>query len=106
MYEGGEVAAAAGQREHSTQSFEAKTGAGMMTGDVERDETLQHPRCAINVLKRHFARYTPEMVERICGISQEQFGEVATLLVENSGGSGPPRCVTRSAERSTPRARR
>ena len=69
MYEGGEVAAAAGEREHSTQSFEAQTGAGMMTGAVERDETLQHPRCVINVLRRHFARYTPEMVERICGIS-------------------------------------
>ena len=68
-YEGGEVAAAAGQREHSTQSFEARTGAGMLTGEVERDETLQHPRCVINVLKRHFSRYTPEMVERICGIT-------------------------------------
>ena len=30
----------------------------------ERDETLQHPRCVFQVLKRHFARYTPEMVER------------------------------------------
>ena len=28
----------------------------------ERDETLQHPRCVYQVLKRHFARYTPEMV--------------------------------------------
>ena len=56
-----------------------------MTGDVERDQTLQHPRCVLNVLKRHFARYTPEMVERICGISQEQFHEVAELLIANSG---------------------
>ena len=85
MYEGGEVAAAAGQREHSTQSFEAKTGAGMMTGDVERDPTLQHPRCVLNILKRHYERYTPEMVERICGISAEQFHQVADLLTENSG---------------------
>ncbi len=30
----------------------------------ERDETLQHPRCVYQILKRHFARYTPEMVER------------------------------------------
>jgi formate dehydrogenase major subunit len=84
-YEGGEVAAAAGAREHSTQSFEARTGAGMMTGDVKRDETLQHPRCVLNVLKRHFARYTPEMVERICGVSPEQFHQVAELLIKNSG---------------------
>ena len=33
----------------------------------ESDPTLQHPRCVFQVLKRHFARYTPEMVERFCG---------------------------------------
>ncbi len=82
---GGEIAAAAGQREHTTQAFSSKTGAGMMTGQVETDPTLQHPRCVINVLKRHFARYTPEMVERITGISQEQFHEVAETLIANSG---------------------
>lgn len=85
MYEGGEVASSAGKREHSAQSFEARTGAGMMTGQVKRDLTLQDPRCVINVLKRHFSRYTPEMVERVCGISQEQFFEVASTLIENSG---------------------
>jgi Anaerobic dehydrogenases, typically selenocysteine-containing len=31
--------------------------------DVERDETLQDPRCVFQVLNRHYARYTPEMVE-------------------------------------------
>src|SRR4051794_9457545 len=85
MYEGGEIAASAGRREHSAQSFEARTGAGMRTSQVERDETLQHPRCVINLLKRHFSRYTPEMVERICGISQEQFHRVAETLIANSG---------------------
>ena len=33
----------------------------------KKDLTLQHPRCAINLMRKHFARYTPEMVERICG---------------------------------------
>jgi formate dehydrogenase major subunit len=84
-YEGGEIAAAAGRREHTAQSFEASTGAGMRTGQVERDETLQHPRCVINVLRRHFSRYTPEMVERICGITPEQFHKVAETLIANSG---------------------
>src|SRR4051794_8253520 len=32
----------------------------------ESDETLTHPRCIFQVLKRHFSRYTPEMVEEIC----------------------------------------
>src|SRR4051794_38247895 len=45
MYEGGEMAAAAGVREHSSMSFEDRTGAGMHSGAFERDETLQHTRC-------------------------------------------------------------
>src|SRR3954453_17938261 len=85
MYEGGEVAAAAGVREHSAQSFEERTGAGMMTGTVERDETLQHPRCVYQILRQHFSRYTPEMVERVCGVPARDFKAVADALIENSG---------------------
>jgi formate dehydrogenase major subunit len=50
-----------------------------------RDETLQDPMCVINVLQRHFARYTPEMVQEVCGISPDQFARVADALVSNSG---------------------
>ncbi len=39
----------------------------------ERDLTLTHPRCVFQVLKRHFARYTPELVERVCGIEPADF---------------------------------
>jgi len=85
MYEGGEVASAAGVREHSTESFNERTGAGMMMGNVERDETLQHPRCVFQILRRHFSRYTPEMVERICGVSRQDFMAVADALITNSG---------------------
>jgi formate dehydrogenase major subunit len=85
MYEGGEVASAAGVREHSTQAFEGKTGGGMHSGEYERDETLQNPRCVFQVLKRHYSRYTPEMVQQICGISPEDFQLVADALIENSG---------------------
>ena len=31
----------------------------------KRDESLQHPRCVFQMLSRHFARYTPEMVEKM-----------------------------------------
>ncbi|MFG2052384.1 molybdopterin dinucleotide binding domain-containing protein, partial [Micromonospora sp. NPDC048930] len=54
-------------------------------GRVQRDETLQHPRCVYQLLKRHFARYTPEMVERVCGIPREKFLELARAWTENSG---------------------
>lgn len=85
MYEGGGIASAAGMREHATQAFEENTGAGMNEGAIRRDETLQDPRCVFQVLRRHFARYTPEMVQDICGITPEAFAEVAEALVANSG---------------------
>jgi formate dehydrogenase major subunit len=34
---------------------------------VRSDPTLKDPRCVYNLLKQHYARYTVEMVERICG---------------------------------------
>lgn len=51
----------------------------------ERDDTLQHPRCVFQIVKRHFQRYTPEMVEEICGISPDQFRTVAETICNNSG---------------------
>ena len=50
-----------------------------------RDETLEHPRCVFQILKRHFARYTPEMVEETCGVPRDLFLEVAEALCDNSG---------------------
>ena len=85
MYEGGEMPAAAGQREHSSQGFDEHTGAGMMTGKTRRDPTLQDPRCVFQILKRHFSRYTPEMVQDVCGIPPEDFKRVADALTSNSG---------------------
>ena len=54
-------------------------------GGVARDETLQHPRCIFQVLRRHFSRYTPEMVQRVCGIAEQDLLSVADALVANSG---------------------
>ncbi len=51
----------------------------------ERDLTLTDPRCVFQVLKRHFARYTPELVERVCGIGRAEFGRLADTLVRCSG---------------------
>lgn len=49
------------------------------------DPTLQNPRCVFQILKRHFSRYTPEMVEETCGISKDLFLKVAETLCVNSG---------------------
>src|SRR6202049_2397220 len=46
---------------------------------VDYDLTLQNPRCVFQLLKKHYSRYTPEMVERITGIPREQFLKAADL---------------------------
>ena len=46
---------------------------------VEYDLTLQNPNCVFQLLKKHYSRYTPEMVERITGIPREQFLKAADL---------------------------
>lgn len=49
------------------------------------DETLQHPRCVFQILKKHYSRYTPELVEETCGIPRYLFLKVAEALCRNSG---------------------
>jgi formate dehydrogenase major subunit len=56
-----------------------------VAGEIAADPSLQHPRCVFQVLKRHFARYTPEMVERVCGVPRESFGDVCRAWTGNSG---------------------
>jgi formate dehydrogenase major subunit len=51
----------------------------------EQDWDLEHPRCVFQVLKRHYARYTPEMVERVCGVPRGTFLKIAETLCTNSG---------------------
>ena len=43
-------------------------------GEPARDPTLQHPRCVFQILKRHFARYTPEMVAAGVRLRTERAG--------------------------------
>ncbi len=102
QYEGMEVQAASGKRDKqyedrvqdsarggdvgSAGRGEAHgSGGAAIRGEPRTDPTLQHPRCVFQVLKRHFARYTPEMVEEVCGIPRDLFGKVADALTSNSG---------------------
>jgi len=49
-------------------------------GTYKTDPTLQHERCVFQLLKKHVARYTPEMVERICGTPRAAFLKVADIV--------------------------
>jgi formate dehydrogenase major subunit len=92
QYEGVDLHAAAGGRERGFTpatghaAGHGGAGAAMSGGEPpEEDLTLQHPRCVFQTMKRHFARYTPELVADACGCSVEEFVEVAETLCENSG---------------------
>jgi formate dehydrogenase major subunit len=90
QYEGVFVSAAAGQRDQEGNLRQhGSSGEGQSNeqsrGYPELDLTLEHPRCVYQILKRHYERYTPEMVERVCGIPPELFERICRLFVENSG---------------------
>lgn len=104
QYEGAAAAPSAGQRDpaqaagptqggsddspqkHEAAHSESHGSGGPSVGTKpRRDETLQDPHCVYQILKRHFSRYTPEMVEEVCGISPEQLDKVARALTSNSG---------------------
>ncbi|QQN34079.1 formate dehydrogenase-N subunit alpha [Rahnella aceris] len=51
-------------------------------GFAKQDKTLQDPRCVWNLLKEHVSRYTPELVERLCGTSKEDFLLISSILAE------------------------
>jgi formate dehydrogenase major subunit len=51
------------------------------TGEFARVD-INHPRSVLNLLRQHYSRYTPEMVERITGIPKDQFLQVARLVGE------------------------
>ena len=89
QYEGMEVNAAAGNREMGTihgESAHGAHGARMQESEApKRDETLQDPRCVYQILRRHFSRYTPAMVQQTCGVPQDKFIAICDALCENSG---------------------
>ena len=57
----------------------------LLKPSTQRDETLQNPRCVFQIVKKHFGRYTPEMVERTTGCPQDTFLKVAETILASSG---------------------
>jgi formate dehydrogenase major subunit len=91
-YEGTSGELTAGKQEQSGDvSGDQAHGAHGMGHDFEHgdppkeDWDLEHPRCVFQLLRKHFQRYTPEMVEEVCGVPREQFLQVAEALCDNSG---------------------
>ncbi|NYI84592.1 anaerobic selenocysteine-containing dehydrogenase [Saccharopolyspora hordei] len=97
QYEGSEAAPSAGdhgpdgpstphgREREASRPERSGSGGPVYHGKAGHDPTLQHPRCVFQLLKPHYARYTPELVEEVCGIPREKFQWVAEQLVANSG---------------------
>jgi formate dehydrogenase major subunit len=49
-------------------------------GEAANDLSLENPRSVFQLLKQHYSRYTPEMVERITGVSRAEFLKAAELF--------------------------
>ena len=60
-------------------------------GYVKADATLSHPRCVYQLMKVHYSRYTPEMVERVCGTPKDKFLQVCDMI---GSTSTPTRAMT------------
>src|SRR5437870_8630265 len=61
------------------------------TNGYQVDRTMKHPRCTLQLLKKHVERYTPEMVERICGTPKDVFLKVADVVTSTGNAA---RCGT------------
>jgi formate dehydrogenase major subunit len=62
------------KRSYDKKSWDYELGED---GHVKTDPTLQHPRCVYQLMKQHYASYTPEKVESVCGTPAAKFLHVA-----------------------------
>ncbi len=67
----------AGKGAYDKSSWEYELGPD---GYAKVDATLESPRCVFQLMKRHYSRYTPEMVASICGCAREDFLKVAEIV--------------------------
>ena len=103
-----EAAGAEQQASHQAARSESHgSGGAPVSLEGRRDETLQDPRCVFQILKRHFARYTPEMVQEVCGIEPEQFRAGGRRAHQQQRARADRRLLLRGrAGRTTASARR
>jgi formate dehydrogenase major subunit len=71
----------------ATRSYDESKWAFQLDQDgyPKQDRTLRDPHCVFQLLRRHYSRYTPEMVEKVCGIPKDLFLNVADTFCSASG---------------------
>ncbi|GAB3446122.1 formate dehydrogenase-N subunit alpha [Insolitispirillum peregrinum] len=70
---------AKGRYDRSSWSYELDD-----KGLAKTDPTLSHPRCVWNLMKNHYARYTPDVVSDLTGTPKDGFLRVCAHLGETA----------------------
>jgi formate dehydrogenase major subunit len=76
------------KRSYDKATWEYEIGSD---GFVKTDPTLSDPRCVYQLMKQHYDRYTPEMVERVCGTPKEKFLQIVEMMASTAT---PTRAMT------------
>jgi formate dehydrogenase major subunit len=69
------------KRSYAKDTWKYQMGAD---GFAKIDDTLQDPNCVFQLMKKHYSRYTPEMVNKVCGTPKEAFLKVCEYIAETS----------------------
>lgn len=85
QYEGEKMPSSLAEHSFNTGEPYSEKLKRLEKGPPPMDLTLQHPHCVYQILRRHYAPYTPEVVERVTGCPKETFLAVAEALTRNSG---------------------
>jgi formate dehydrogenase major subunit len=85
QYRGGAVTASQSERSITTGEAYSEKLKRHSQGPPPTDSSLQHPNCVYQILRRHYAAYTPEMVEKVTGCPKDTFLRIAETIARNSG---------------------
>ena len=85
QYAGKVVPASIAEHQAQTREDGAGEASNMTKSPPPVDDTLQHPRCVYQILKKHFARYTPEFVAEVTGCKRDVFLRIADTFARASG---------------------
>jgi formate dehydrogenase major subunit len=81
-YEGQQPLTQSGTEQQIVAGIAGRPAASAGPGFAALDPTLQNPRSVFQLMKQHYSRYTPDVVERITGIPKDQFLKVAQMVGE------------------------
>ena len=69
------------------RSYDAKAWSFQKNADdsIKKDPTLKDPHCVFQLLKKHYGRYTPELVSKTTGTPKDKLLEVYKLFSSTGG---------------------